>query len=193
MVQAGLPGRQHVVAAGPARSRRPVPGQAEARLLAQRREPVPGTDRPVGVGLVGQQFPVLRQRGGELVIPELAGRQREPGAERSRADLGIDDDVGRCPDMPQVGRQQRGAVRAELGERAARHGQRLRQCAGGGARIQAREELLAREIPADPATGADQDELAQAAGARPRPRVDDAATRADAELAEQLDLDSLAH
>ena len=119
------------------------PRRASWRSAASRSRTV----RPVGVGLVGQQFPVLRQRRGELVIPELAGRQREPGPQRLVADLGIDDHVGRCPDVAQVGRQQRGAVLAELGQRAARHGQRLRQCAGGRARVQAREELLAREHP----------------------------------------------
>ena len=185
MVQAGLPGRQHVVAAGPARAHRPVPGQGEADLLAQSREPLPGTFRPAGVGLVGQQFAVLGEGGGQPVVAVLAGRHRQPGAKGCGQDLGVDLDGRRHPDVPQVGRQQRGGRLAEVGERAAGHGQRLRQRPGGRARLEAREQLLARQVAADPPAWADEDELAQPPGARPRPRASDPAAGGDGELAEQ--------
>jgi hypothetical protein len=191
MVEAGKPGGRHVVGAGPARALRPVPGQGEPCFLAQLVEPVPGAVRPVGVRLAGEQLGVVREGGGKGVVPRLAGRQRESAVQRGCPVIGVNRDTGCQPEVGEVGAEQGGARLAELRERGAGHGQRLGQRAGGRARLQPREQLLAGQVTAHPVARADQEQRAKPPGTRARPRSGRPLTRRDGELAEQPDPDRL--
>ena len=95
--------------------------------------------------------------------------------------------AGRGPDVAQVGLEQGGPGLAQAGQRGPGHRQRLGDRPGGRARIEAGEQLLAGEVPADPLAGAHQDKLAEPPGARPRPRARGAAPGDDGERPEQPD------
>ena len=106
--------------------------------------------------------------------------------------VGVDQRAGGKPQVREIGAEQRDAGLAELRERGAGHGQRLGQRAGGRPRCQAREQLLAGQVTAHPAAGADQEQRAEPPGSRPRPRSSRPVARRDSELAEQPDPDRLA-
>ncbi len=88
VVEAGDPGRRHVVRAGPSRAFRPVPRQGEPCLLPQGVQLISGPVRPVGVRLVGQQFVIRREGGREGIVSLLARRRRKPVAQRVRLAVG---------------------------------------------------------------------------------------------------------
>ena len=178
MLGAGHPGGQHRF--GPARPLGPVPGQGQPRLLAQRLQPLPRAQRPVGVRLVGEQLAVVGQGGREPGVPVLARVHRQRGAERLLVLGGVDLDGRGCPDVGQVRLEEGGrglaglaglAEPGEPGERGPGHRQRLGDRPGGRARVEIGKELLAGEVPADSAARAHQDKLAEPPGARPRPRA----------------------
>jgi hypothetical protein len=167
--------------------RRPVSGQGQPGLLAQRLEPLPRARRPIGVRLVFEQLSVLRQSGGKPVVAVLPRLRRQPGRKRVLLPVGVDVEGHRHPDETEVGRQQRGARLAETGERDTRHGQRLGQRTGRRPGVEAREQFLARDIAANPAARTDEDELTEPFGGRPWPGAGHLAARRDGELTEQPD------
>ena len=165
----------------------PVPGQGQPRLLAQRLQPLPRAQRPVGVRLVGEQLAVVGQGGREQVVALLARPHRQRGAQSLLVFGRVDLDGRVRPDVGQVGLEQGRPRPAERRERRPGHRQRLGDRTGGRTRVQIREELLADEVPADPPAGAHQDKLAEPPGARPRPRARGAAPGDDGERPEQPD------
>src|SRR6185437_115376 len=76
---------------------------------------------------------------------------------------------------------------AEVAERGPGHRQRLGDRPRGRARVEVGKELIADEVPADPAARAHQDKLAEPPGARPRPRARGAAPGDDGERPEEPD------
>ena len=184
---AGRPGGELGFGPGVACPPGPVPGQGQPRLLAQRLQPLPRAQRPVGVRLVGEQLAVVGQGGREQVIAFLAGAFGQRGAQSLLVFGGVDLDGRVRPDVGQVGLEQGGRVRAERREGRPGHRQRLGDRTGGRARVQIPEELLADEVPADPPARAHQDKLAEPPGARPRPRARGAAPGDDGERPEQPD------
>ena len=192
MIEAGPPGREHVVAASPARTHRPVPGQGQARLLAQCLVPLPGANRPLGVRLFGQQHAVVGEGAARLSSRSWPGDIASPAGARR---------IGSRHRLPRPATPRYGAGRPTAGprrrDRSSASALRAIDSAFDNARAAARGSRRGNSsstrIPADPPTGADEDELAQAAGARPRPLADHAAVRGDAKPAEQGNLHRLTH
>ena len=188
MLEAGLEGGYQRLRPRLARSLRPVSGQGQPRLLAQRRSAVPSAAAPSRRTARRRAVRPLRRgrrRAGRHARGPVPSTARRGGPARVRR---------RRPRRPARPRCGSGRPRAgpppaaQLGERAPGHRQRLGDRPGGGMGIQAGEQFLAGEVPADPAARAHQDELAQPPGARPRPRADGAAFGDDGERAEQPDL-----
>ena len=122
-LQAGLPGLQHLFGTGAPDPARAVPGQLEARLLAQVLDPFSHPGRPLGLGLVLEGDPAGREGLDQGGVPSRA--RRGPQRRVQRFFVGVEvhgqGDGGVGPDLARVGAEQAGGLGAELFQRQPGH------------------------------------------------------------------------
>lgn len=128
-----------------------------------------GTQRPLGVGLVGNQVLLVGQSGHEKLVAALSRVHGQRGFERLFVgfEVDLDHSLRRGPDMAQVGLEQAGRGLAELGENAPSPRERPGERPQGGVGAEAGEQLLTGDVAADPPPTAQEDELAKALGSGP--------------------------
>ena len=168
-----------------------VAGQLEARLLAEVLDPFADRGRPLRLRLIFERDTAGREDLDEGGVSSMAGRGPQRRVERlfvgvevhGQSDGRVDPDLGR------VGTKQASSRRSQVFQRQPCHRLDPVERAGGSLRRKRREQRLARRLPADPPPGADQHELAQAAGARARPGADAPASPGHDEPAQQADVD----
>ena len=133
---------------------------------------VPGPPTPPRARLRAGRRPSIGPRPAPSPVPSPvrpAGRRAAPvrghrGPRQGRRRAG--------PDLARVGTEQASRLRPELFQRQPCHGLGFVERAGGRLRRKGREQRFARRLPADPAPGADEHQLAQSPGAGPGPRAD---------------------